>query len=178
MSSFDTAREQWENYHMDRIRNAKEAAENGDPEAMEIMASSIWCIQYNCRDEVIALLTAASDKGNGRASWKLADLYANRNEAEYDEKIEFYCRRALSDGKIYSSRNEDDCLSHSVFHWVDRHHPEWQEMEEGFHSDDRYYLCPTGRYMMNAFRGIGKEAAMEERRKKREADNDASPGAK
>ena len=164
MSSFDTARELWENYHMERIRNAEEAAKNGDPEAMVIMANSIWHIQYNCRDQVIALLTAASDKGNGRASWLLADLYANKNAEENHAKIEFYCRRALADGRRYSHKNEDDCLSHSIFNWVNRHHPEWQEMEEGFLSDSHYYLCPTGYYCLNAFRGIGKKAAMKKRK--------------
>ncbi len=56
-------------------------------------------------------------------------------------------------------------MCHSITYWIEKHHPEWQEMEEGFRSNGGYYLCPTGRYMMNAFRGIGKKAAMEERRK-------------
>ena len=163
MSSFDTARELWENYHMERIRNAEKAAKDGDPEAMVIMANSIWYIQYNCRDQVIELLTAASDKGNGRANWLLADIYANKNAEENHEKIEFYCRRALADGRRYSYKNEEDCLSHSIFNWVDRYHPEWQEMEEGFLSNGQYYLCPTGYYCLNAFRGIGKNAAMKKR---------------
>ena len=38
MSSFDGAREQWENYHLSKIKEYKEAAENGDPEAMEMLA--------------------------------------------------------------------------------------------------------------------------------------------
>lgn len=167
MSSFDTAREKWELEHMQRIEAAKEAAANGDPEAMEIMASSIWHIQYNCKDQVMELLTAASDKGNGRASWKLADLYANQDAEKYHFKIELYCRRALTGGRTYSDENEDDSLCHSIYGWVNRHHPEWQEMEEGFLSDGKYYLCPTGRYLMNAFRGIGKKAALQKRREER-----------
>lgn len=176
MSSFDSAREAWENYHMGRIRAYEQAAENGDPEAMEIVASSIWRIQYNCRDQVIALLSAASDKGNGRASWKLADLYAGLREEEYNPKIEFYVRRALADGGVQSCKSEDDCLGHSIGHWVDEHHPEWQEMEEGFLSNGSYYLCPTGFYKKDAFRGIGKKAAAEARLEAAKKDKNDKKG--
>ena len=53
MSSFDTAREKWELYHMEERDKVKEAAANGDPEAMEILAYHIDMIEYNCRDKVI-----------------------------------------------------------------------------------------------------------------------------
>lgn len=168
MSSFDTAREMWETFHMNNARNSREAAKNGDPEAMEILAYSIWHIQYNCEDEVIELLTAASDAGRETASWKLADKYAAMGDNEYHDKIEYYCRRALSGGRRFSHVSDDPiegCLSGSIFIWINTHHPEWMEMEEGFLGDGQYYLCPTGRYGMNVFRGIGKKAATEERKK-------------
>lgn len=157
MSSFDTAREKWEDYHMDRIRKSREAAKNGDPEAMEIMASSIWYVQYNCQDEVIALLSAASDKGHGRASWKLADLYANRRDPQYDEKIEFYCRRAFEGGRTYKVKDEDDFLCGSIRYWICDHHPEWCEREKNYRDDGTYTLHPTGVYGINVFSGIGEE---------------------
>ncbi len=152
MSSWEAAREVWELKHMQRM----EAAENGDPEAMVIMAIGTYHIQYNCEDQVIKLLTDASDAGNGRVSWLLADIYASKDPLKNHVKIEFYCRRALADGNVYSDENEDDALCHAIFEWVERHHREWQEMEEGFRPDSKYYLCPTGRYMMNAFRSIAR----------------------
>ena len=114
MSSFDPAREKWEEYHTERINSVKKAAENGDPEAGEIMASSIWRIQYNCQKQVMALLSEGSDKGNGRAGRKFASVYASRNEAEYNEKIEFCCRRALAGRRVHSNKNEIDCVAASI----------------------------------------------------------------
>ena len=102
MSSWEASREKWELYHMNIIDRVKEAAENGDPEAMETMAYSTYMIQYNCRDRVIELLTAASDAGRQTANWKLADLYANWDQKKYHDKIEHYCKLAFAGGRIYS----------------------------------------------------------------------------
>lgn len=161
MSSFDTAREKWELYHMEERDKVKEAAANGDPEAMEILAYHINKIEYNCRDKVIELLTAASDAGRQTASWKLADYYAHLDGfdgTEYRDKIEHYCKLAFEGGKIYSNK-QPECIYGSIEYWIEKHHPEWCEMEEGFYSSGRYYLTRTYRYGMNVFRGIGEEAA-------------------
>lgn len=170
MSSFDTAREKWEQYHMDIIARVKDAAAKGDPEAMEALALSTYMIQYNCHDEVIELLSAASDAGRETASLKLADLYANRDEKKYHDKIEHYCRLAMASGRIYSVKDEV-WLHGSVQDWIKEHHPEWCEMEECFFVDDSYYLHFTGRFGMNVFRGVGEEAA---RRQLREYKRDSS----
>lgn len=163
MSSFDTAREKWELYHMEERDKVKEAAAKGDPEAMEILAYHISKIEYNCRDKVIELLTAASDAGRETASWKLADLYANWDKKEYHDKIEHYCRLAFASGRTYSHK-QPECIYGSIQYWIEKHHPEWREMKEGFYSSGRYYLIPTYRYGMNVFRGIGEEAARQKLR--------------
>lgn len=120
MSSFDTAREKWELYHMKERDKVKEAAENGDPEAMEILAYHI-------------------------------------------NKIEHYCRLAFASGRIYSDK-EPEWIYGSIKYWIEDHHPEWCEMEEGFYSSGGYYLTRTYRYGMNVFRGIGEEAARQKLR--------------
>lgn len=163
MSSFDTAREKWELYHMEERDKVEEAAANGDPEAMEILAYHINKIEYNCRDKVIELLTAASDAGRETASWKLADLYANWDKKEHHDKIEHYCRLAFASGRIYSDK-QPECIYGSIKYWIEDHHPELCEMEEGFYSSGRYYLTRTYRYGMNVFRGIGEEAARQKLR--------------
>ena len=169
MSSFDTAREQWELYHMKKIDDVKEAAANGDPAAMEAMAYSIYMIYYNRHDEVIELLTAASDAGRQTASWKLADLYANRDKEKYHGEIEHYCKLAFAKGRIYSEEHPE-WMHGSIKHWIEEHHPEWCEMEEGFDDDDSYYLSSTGRYGENVFRGIGEKAARTMRSEKEKAE--------
>jgi len=165
MSSFDTARELWELEQIKERDKFKEAAEKGDPEAMEMLAYHIDKIEYNCRDKVIELLTAASDAGRATASWKLADLYANWDKKKYHDKIEHYCRLAFASGDTFSD-DEPEGIYGSVHSWIEKHHPEWCEMEEGFYDDGRYYLHPTYRYGMNVFRGVGKTAAKEMKRKK------------
>ena len=167
MSSWEAAREAWELKHMQRMEAAIEDAEKGDPEAMVIMAIGIYHTQYNCENQAIQILKDASDKGSGRASWLLADIYAGKGALINFIKIEKYCRRAMADGNVYSDENEDDALCHAIFDWVDRFHRKWQEMEEGFWPDGKYYLYPTGRYMKNAFRGIGKKAALKKRREEK-----------
>ncbi|MBQ8862660.1 MAG: hypothetical protein IJV67_08520 [Clostridia bacterium] len=124
MSSFDTARENWELEQMKKAEETERAAANGNPKAMEELARSIWRVQYNCDEKVIELLTAASDAGNDRASWLLADLYAGLDEEKYHDKIEFYCRRALKKGRRYSDLDPDDFLCHCIFEWIEKHHPE------------------------------------------------------
>ena len=164
MSSFDSAREQWELYHMNEIKKAKEAAENGDPEAMETMAYHIAKVGYpgpGDREKVISLLTSASDAGRRTASWKLADFYAHMdgfNGNEHHEKIEYYCRLAFSGGNIFSHK-EPDAIWGTIQYWIEKHHPEWCEKEEEIRSDGKYYIWPTYRYGMNVFRGMGEEAA-------------------
>ncbi len=167
MSSWEAARDKWELYHMEERDKVKEAAENGDPEAMEKMAYHINKIEYNCRDKVIELLSAASDAGRATASWKLADLYANWDSKQYHVKIEHYCRLAFASGDTFSDK-EPEGMYGSVHCWIEKHHPEWCEMEEGFYDDGRYYLTPTHRYGINVFRGVGKIAATEMKRKKQE----------
>ena len=78
MSSWEAAREAWELKHMQRMEAAIEDAEKGDPEAMVIMAIGIYHTQYNCENQAIQILKDASDKGSGRASWLLADIYAGK----------------------------------------------------------------------------------------------------
>ncbi len=169
MSGFDTAREKWELYHMEERDKYKEAAANGNPEAMEILAYHIDKIEYNCRDEVIALLTAASDAGRQTASWKLADVYANWDQNKYHVKIEHYCRLAFASGDTFSDK-EPEGMYGSVHCWIEKHHPEWCEMEEGFRSDGSYYLLPAypRRYGMNVFQGVGEEAARQKLNEKKD----------
>lgn len=169
MSSWEAAREKWELYQRKEIDKVKEAAENGDPEAMEIMAYHINKIEYNCRDKVIELLTAASNAGRHTASWKLADVYANWDSKEYHFKIEHYCRLAFASGDTFSDK-EPEGMYGSVHTWIEKHHPEWCEMEEGFNDDGKYYLHPTHRYGMNVFRGVGKNTAMQMKREKNNAE--------
>ena len=169
MSSFDTAREKWELYHMKERDKVKDAAAKGDPEAMEILAYHIDKIEYNCRERVIELLTAASNAGRETASWKLADYYANCDDKKYHNKIEYYCRLAFASGKTYSDK-QPECIHGSIHYWIEKHHPEWCEMEEGFYDDGKYYLHPTYRYGMNVFRGMGEKAARQMRHEKKEAE--------
>ena len=128
MSSFDTAREKWELYHMKERDKVNEAAANGDPEAMEILAYHINKIEYNCRDKVIELLTAASDAGRETASWKLADLYAYFKYLGDDTmlpKIEQYCMRAFeADVPLHTK----DLLYQNLLPFIKYNHPEWFEM--------------------------------------------------
>lgn len=148
MSSFDTAREMWELYHTGEKNKVKEAAENGDPEAMEIMAYHIEKSEYNCRDKVIALLTAASDAGRQTASWKLADYYAHLDGfdgTEYREKIEHYCKLAFEGGKIHSYK-QPECIYGSIQRWMEEYHPEWCEKEKWYY---------TGRYGADVFSHTG-----------------------
>lgn len=96
---------------------------------MEILAYHINKIEYNCRDEVIALLTAASDAGRQTASWKLADYYAHMdsfNGTEHRDKIEHYCRLAFEGGKIYSDK-EPELMYGNITDWLQEYHPEWCE---------------------------------------------------
>ena len=160
MSSFDGAREQWENYHLGKIKEYKEAAENGDPEAMENLAYHTQKVMYPTREKIIEMLTFAAEKGRETAYWKLADLYANWDQKKYHDKIEHYCRKAFASGKIFTDK-EPDCLYGSIQYWITEHHPEWCEMEEGFRSDGSYYLLPIypRRYGMTVFQGVGEEAA-------------------
>lgn len=158
MSSFDSAREQWENFHRDKIAEYKEAAENGDPEAMEQLAYHTLKVLYPTREEIITMLTFAAEHGRETAYWKLADLYANWDAKKYHDKIEHYCRLAMASGKIFTHK-QPECLYGSIQYWIPEHHPEWCEMEEGFRSDGSYYLRPTHRYGRNVYRGIGEEAA-------------------
>ena len=169
MSSFDTAREKWELYHMKERDKVKDAAAKGDPEAMEILAYHIDKIEYNCRERVIELLTAASNAGRETASWKLADYYANWDDKKYHNKIKYYCRLAFASGKTYSDK-QPECIHGSIHYWIEKHHPEWCEMEEGFYDDGKYYLHPTYRYGMNVFRGMGEKAARQMRHEKKEAE--------
>lgn len=171
MSSFDGAREQWENYHLGKIKEYEEAAKSGDPEAMEHLAYHTDKVLYPTREKIIEMLTFAAEKGRETAYWKLADLYANWDKKEYHDKIEQYCRLAFASGKIFT-KEQPECFYGSIQYWIEEHHPEWCEMEEGFHSDGRYYLYPSGRYAMNAFRGIGKIAAMEKRQEERKKKED------
>lgn len=138
----------------------REAAENGDPEAAEMMAYHMAKRGYSSREEVVALLKAASDAGRQSASWKLADYYANWDSTEYHEKIEHYCRIAFAGGRVYTHK-DPECIYGSIQYWIEKHHPEWCEKEEGFLDDGRYYLCATGRYGLHVFCGIGEEAARE-----------------
>lgn len=148
MSSFDTAREKWELYHMEERNKYKEAAANGDPEAMEILAYHINKIEYNCHDEVIALLTVASDAGRQTASWKLADYYAHMdgfNGTEHRDKIEHYCRLAFEGGKIYSDK-ETELMYGYITDWLQEYHPEWCEKKG---------VLYTYRYGMDVFAKTG-----------------------
>lgn len=136
MSSFDTAREKWEEYHMNQIKSVKEAALKGDPEAMETMAYHIAIIMYNCDDQVISLLTKASDAGRQSASWKLADYYAHLDGfdgTKYRDLIEHYCLLAFSTGKIYSYK-EPECIYGTIKYWMEEYHPEWCEKEKGLYT--------------------------------------------
>lgn len=169
MSSFDGAREQWENYHLSKIKEYEEAAKNGDPEAMENLAYHTNEVKYPTREEIIEMLTFAAENGRETAYWKLADLYANWDEKEYHDKIEHYCRLAFASGDTFSDK-EPEGMYGSVHCWIEKHHPEWCEMEEGFYDDGRYYLHPTHRYGMNVFRGVGKNAAMQMKREKKNAE--------
>lgn len=164
MSSFDGAREQWENYHLSKIKEYEEAAKNGDPEAMENLAYHTNEVKYPTREEIIEMLTFAAENGRETAYWKLADLYANWDKKEYHDKIEHYCRLAFASGKTFTVNQTvepPECLYGSIEYWIEEHHPEWCEMEEGFRSDGSYYLRPAypRRYGMNVFRGVGEEAA-------------------
>ena len=160
MSSFDGSREQWENYHLGKIREYREAAENGDPEAMEMMAFHTEKVMYPTREEIIEMLTFAAEHGRETAYWKLADLYANWDSKEHHDKIEHYCRLAFASGKTFTDE-QPECLYGSIEYWIKEHHPEWCELEEGFRSDGSYYLRPAYpcHYGMNVFRGVGEEAA-------------------
>lgn len=158
MAGWESEREKWEQYHTEKINGLREAAENGDLEAMEMMAYHIAKRGYSSREEVVSLLTAASDGGRQTASWKLADYYANWDPKTYHNQIEYYCNLALAGGGIFTD-DDPDCIYGSIEYWIPKHHPQWREMEEGFRSDGTYYLLPTGRYGLNVFRGIGEEAA-------------------
>lgn len=148
MSSFDSSREQWELYHMQECDKVMKAAENGDPEAMEILAYHISKIEYNCKEKVIKLLTAASDAGRQTASWKLADYYAHLDGfdgTEHRDKIEHYCLLAFEGGKIYTNK-QPECINGIIKRWMEEYHPEWCEKKNGFY---------TNRYGMNVFTHTG-----------------------
>lgn len=148
MSSFDGAREQWENYHLSKIKEYEEAAKNGDPEAMENLAYHTNQVMYPTREEIIEMLTFASDAGRQTASWKLADYYANMdgfNGTEHRDKIEHYCRLAFEGGKIYSKK-EPEWMYGSIEYWLQEYHPEWCEKEGSLY---------TYRYGMDVFAKTG-----------------------
>ena len=169
MSSFDGAREQWENYHLGKIREYKEAAEKGDPEAMEMLAFHTQKVMYPTREKIIEMLTFAAEKGRATAYWKLADLYANWDHKKYHDKIEHYCRLAIASGRTFTNK-EPDCLYGSIEYWITEHHPEWCEMNEGIRADGSYYLRPAYpcRYGLNVFHGVGEETARQKRNEKKD----------
>ncbi len=160
MSSFDGTREQWENYHLSKIAEYKEAAEKGDPEAMENLAYHTQKVLYPTRERIIEMLTFAAEKGRETAYWKLADLYANWDRKEHHDKIEHYCRLAFASGKVFTAE-QPQCLYGSIKDWITEHHPEWCEMKEKQNEDGIFYLH-TGRYGMNVFNGIKAEEPEDE----------------
>lgn len=153
MSRWEAYRDQWELYHTDIIKSNKAAADGGDPEAMELVATSTYLIQFNLKDEAIALLKDAAEAGRETASLKLADIYSGMRD---DEKTEYYCQMAFSCGRIFSY-NEPVWIHRSLEWWLKEHHPEWCEMREGINFRGEYYCIHTGRYGMNVFTGVGEE---------------------
>lgn len=156
MSSFDSSREQWENYHLGEIAKYKKDAEKGNPQAVEMLAYHTLKVMYPTREEIIQMLTFAAENGQATAYWKLADLYANGSQTEHHDKIERFCRLAFASGKVFTIQ-QPECLYGSIEYWITKHHPEWCEMEEGLRPDGSYYIRPTHRYGANVFQGVGEQ---------------------